>query len=88
MGKRIKRVKNSSVVLLLILFMVFGANISSMHVRAETWGDYKYEVIDEWVNIEAYIGNDTVLVIPSTIAGKEVGRIGWGVFRCCGQAFL
>ena len=85
MGKRIKRVKNGSAVLLLILFMVFGSNINSMHVRAETWGDYKYEVIDEQVNIEAYIGNDTVLVIPSTIAGKEVGQIGWGVFRNCSE---
>ena len=39
-------------------------------------GDYVYTVTDGNVTIEDYLGTDTEIVIPSTIAGKPVTEIG------------
>lgn len=47
----------------------------TIHVKGVE-GDYVYTVTDGNVTIEDYLGTDTEIVIPSTIAGKPVTEIG------------
>ena len=51
---------------------------------AETYGDYEYrELEDGTVEITLYVGDDTVVDIPSEIEGKRVTSIGFGAFCDC-----
>lgn len=78
------RVRNGSVLILLILFLVFCANISSLHVHAETWGDYTYKVLYAGtVEITGYTGKDAVLKIPDKIENRKVAAIGNSAFSYC-----
>lgn len=78
----------------LALCMVFGSaaflpestfiEYSGIRVSAETSDSFWYiELDDGTVQITGYKGNDSTLIIPSTINGKRVSSIGNGAFSEC-----
>ena len=59
----------------------FGFAISA---EAATYGDYKYDVLDDGtVEITEYIGGDSTVIVPETIKGKKVTRLGDDSFAFC-----
>ncbi|MDE6760055.1 MAG: leucine-rich repeat domain-containing protein [Lachnospiraceae bacterium] len=84
MDRRMKRSSDGVVVLLLIMCMAFGVNVSGLKVSAEEWGDYHYEILENGtVSITGYTGKDSVLKIPDTIDNKKVTSIGDSAFWLC-----
>ncbi len=47
--------------------------------------DYEYEIVNNEVTITEYVGNETVLNIPSEIKSKKVTRIEDSAFRSCSK---
>lgn len=45
--------------------------------------DFKYEIVNDEVTIIEYVGNETVLNIPSEIENKKVTSIGKFAFSYC-----
>jgi len=79
--KRMERnIMKKNKLFLLAILTVMMTMWSPIAVQAEALssGDYEYEILaDGTVEIEDYTGSETVLEIPSEIAGKKVTSIGW-----------
>ena len=68
-----KLIKN----LLLVLTLVVLCLAVGVTASAETWGDYKYSVLENGtIEINKYIGDDTEITIPSEIDGMMVTKLG------------
>ena len=65
--------------------MPFGKwNKGSFLAKAETSGDYKYQILDDGtIEITGYIGSDTEINIPNEIDGTKVTSIGEWAFEHC-----
>lgn len=84
MNRRMKRGSDGVVILLLIVLLMLGVNVSGLKVNAETWGDYEYEVLEDGtVSITGYTEKDSVLEIPDTIDNKKVTSIEKRAFYWC-----
>lgn len=49
----------------------------------KTYKDFEYEIIDNEITINRYLGNKTDVVIPSEIEEYPVTNIKWGAFAYC-----
>ena len=67
-------------VLSMILVLVLAAGLVCVPVRAAE-GDWQYTQIDGGLRLTAYLGNETELTLPDTLAGQPVLEIGSGCFR-------
>ena len=69
-------------VISLILVLVLALGLTALPVHAEgVEGDWQYEQIAGGLRLTAYLGNETVLTLPDTLAGQPVLEIGDGCFR-------
>ncbi len=57
------------------------ASVKGFTVNAYNIDDFKYAVNDDSCEIISYTGSDSVVTVPSEIAGKPVTTIGFGAFR-------
>lgn len=58
-----------------------GSDGAMISAGAETYGDYEYAVLEDGTaEITAYSGKDENLIVPDTIDGKTVTRIGGAAF--------
>ena len=81
-----KSIKKWKIVFTMLVWCMLGlVNIEMSEVKANTYGDYEYSLINGGteVKITGYSGSDTEIVIPSEIGGKTVTRIGNYAFRNC-----
>lgn len=72
MSKTLKK----SLALILSIVMLMGVIPMGMSFAAETEGGYVYEVADGKATIVGYTGSETNIVIPATLGGYPVVRIG------------
>ncbi len=72
-------VKNLGIILATFIFIL---GFSGIDAKAETFGDYEYQLINEDTEVEItqYNGTDEVVVVPEKIDGKSVTSIGEGAF--------
>lgn len=60
-----------------VLWVKDGAKVSSVYeCKALDCGDYDFEIRKSKVSISKYFGNDTEIVVPSTMVGLPVNQIG------------
>ena len=78
--------KNRLILFLLVLVLACGLllTVIPLQAKAETSGDWMYEVSGSNATITDYSGSATNLTIPSTLGGYTVTRIGEEAFRACG----
>ena len=76
-----------SVLLAILLIMgVFWITPVRVWAATYTYGDYKYEILDDGtVSLTRYIGSEGDVSIPGLIGWKSVTRIGDGAFAHCGS---
>ena len=78
-----KKIASIMMILTLMISPVLGFPVESY---AETYGDFEYiDLQMDMVQITNYTGNDTEVVIPSTINGKVVTSIADGTFSMRGD---
>ena len=74
------------IIIVMLAWCILGmVNVKIDEVKAETYGDYEYSLINDGteVKITGYSGLDTDIVIPSEIDGKPVTCIGASAFWNC-----
>lgn len=81
-----KSIKKWKIVFTMLVWCMLGlVNIEMSEVKANTYGDYEYSLINGGteVKITGYSGSDTEIVIPNEIDGKAVTSIGARAFSGC-----
>ncbi|MCM1179752.1 MAG: leucine-rich repeat domain-containing protein [Clostridium sp.] len=83
-----KNIKKWKAVIIVLLGCIVGfMNTEMSAVKAETFGDYSYSLINNEAEVEITryygSGSDTEIQIPSEIEGKPVTSIGIGAFSGC-----
>ena len=69
-------------VISLVLVLVLTVGLMALPVHAESVeGDWKYEQIAGGLRLTGYLGTETELTLPDTLAGQPVIEIGPGCFR-------
>ncbi len=61
--------------MLVFSVMVVGILMSATHAFALTEGDWEFQLLDNKVTITAYVGTDTDIVVPDTLAGTPVTAV-------------
>ena len=75
-----KKILKSTRFFMVMLFLVFMIGSQPIIAEAETTGDWTYKIDGSGVTITGYLGDDSVVEIPSTVDGYRVSSIGKRAF--------